>query len=151
MTWEVGGRLRREGAYVYLWLIHVDVWQKPAQYCKTIILQLKQILSCLKSLSLRSLVTAAQENNTGTNTRAGPTKASQPPLRLCWSCSSAPGPRPCSHLLCKLWPFIFSPDYTCLIWLPAPITNRDGLPSQSVSSWRTESKDICSAEKGQLC
>ena len=24
-----------------LWLIHVDVWQKPIQYCKTIILQLK--------------------------------------------------------------------------------------------------------------
>ena len=27
--------------YVYLWLIHVDVWQKPTQYCKAIILQLK--------------------------------------------------------------------------------------------------------------
>ena len=27
--------------YVYLWLIHVDIWQKPTQYCKTIILQLK--------------------------------------------------------------------------------------------------------------
>ena len=26
---------------VYLWLIHVDVWQKPTQYCKAIILQLK--------------------------------------------------------------------------------------------------------------
>ena len=31
---EVGGRFRRE-QYVYLWLIHVDVWQKPAQYCGT--------------------------------------------------------------------------------------------------------------------
>ena len=27
---EEGGR---EGTYVYLWLIHVDVWQKPTQYC----------------------------------------------------------------------------------------------------------------------
>jgi len=27
--------------YVYLWLIHVDEWQKPSQYCKVIILQLK--------------------------------------------------------------------------------------------------------------
>ena len=27
---------------VYLWLIHVDVWQKPTQYCKAIILQLKK-------------------------------------------------------------------------------------------------------------
>ena len=31
----------REGTWVYLWLIHVDVWQKPIQYCKAIILQLK--------------------------------------------------------------------------------------------------------------
>ena len=37
----MGGRFEREGTYVYLWLIHVDVWQKPAQYCKSIILQLK--------------------------------------------------------------------------------------------------------------
>ena len=27
--------------YVYLWLIHVDVWQKPTKFCKAIILQLK--------------------------------------------------------------------------------------------------------------
>ena len=27
--------------YVYLWLTHVDIWQKPTQYCKAIILQLK--------------------------------------------------------------------------------------------------------------
>ena len=26
---------------VSLWLIHVDMWQKPTQYCKAIILQLK--------------------------------------------------------------------------------------------------------------
>ena len=26
---------------MYLWLIHVDTWQKPAQYCKAVILQLK--------------------------------------------------------------------------------------------------------------
>ena len=32
-----------EGIYLYLWLIHVDVWQKPTQYCKAIILQLKKI------------------------------------------------------------------------------------------------------------
>ena len=34
MLWcEVGGR--------FLWLSHVDVWQKPTQYCKAIILALK--------------------------------------------------------------------------------------------------------------
>ena len=39
---EVEGRFKREGTYVYLWLIHADVWQKPTQYCKAIILQLKK-------------------------------------------------------------------------------------------------------------
>ena len=28
--------------YVYLWLIHVDVWQKPTKFSKAIILQLKK-------------------------------------------------------------------------------------------------------------
>ena len=37
----VGGRFKREGTYVHLWLIHTDVWQKGNQYCKAIILQLK--------------------------------------------------------------------------------------------------------------
>ena len=38
-----GGRFKRAGTYVYLWLIHVDVWQKPTQYCKAVfILQLKE-------------------------------------------------------------------------------------------------------------
>ena len=32
-------RFRRKGTYVYPWLIHVDVWQKPTQFCKAIILQ----------------------------------------------------------------------------------------------------------------
>ena len=39
--WELGERFNREGIYVYLWLIHVDIWQKPTTYCKAIILQLK--------------------------------------------------------------------------------------------------------------
>ena len=34
---EVGWSFKREGTYVCLWLIHVDVWQKPALYCKAII------------------------------------------------------------------------------------------------------------------
>jgi hypothetical protein len=28
---EVGGRFKREGTFVYLWLIHVEVWQKSTQ------------------------------------------------------------------------------------------------------------------------
>ena len=39
--WEVGERFKKEGTYVYLWLIHVEVWQKRTQYYKAIILQLK--------------------------------------------------------------------------------------------------------------
>ena len=42
MEWEIEAGFRREGTFVYLWLIHVDVWQKPTQYCKAIILQLKK-------------------------------------------------------------------------------------------------------------
>ena len=37
-----GGMFRREWMYVYLWLIHCDIWQKPIQYCKAIILQFKK-------------------------------------------------------------------------------------------------------------
>ena len=38
---EVGEEFRKEGSHVCLWLIPVDVWQKPSQYCKVIIHQLK--------------------------------------------------------------------------------------------------------------
>ena len=41
MGWEVRGRIKRKGTCIYLWLIHVEVWQKPRQYCKEIILQFK--------------------------------------------------------------------------------------------------------------
>ena len=41
MWWEVRGRFKREGDYVNLWLIHVNVWRKLTQYCKAIIPQLK--------------------------------------------------------------------------------------------------------------
>ena len=40
---EVGGGFRIGGTYVHLWLIHVYVWQKPPQYYKVIICQLKFI------------------------------------------------------------------------------------------------------------
>ena len=36
---EGDGNFKKEGIYVYLWLIHVEVWQKTAKFSKTIILQ----------------------------------------------------------------------------------------------------------------
>ena len=36
--WEGDSRGKR---HVYLWLIHIAIWQKPTQYCEAIILQLK--------------------------------------------------------------------------------------------------------------
>ena len=38
---EMGGRFKKEGAYVYPWLILVDVRQKTKKFCKAIIIQLK--------------------------------------------------------------------------------------------------------------
>ena len=38
---EMGGGFKREGIYVYLWLIHVGVWQETTKFCKAIILQLQ--------------------------------------------------------------------------------------------------------------
>ena len=41
--WDAEGGRRGvlDGEHVCLWLIHVDLWQKPLQYCKVISLQLK--------------------------------------------------------------------------------------------------------------
>ena len=43
--WGMGREVEGEsgwGTQVYSWLIHVNVWQKPPQYCKVISLQLKK-------------------------------------------------------------------------------------------------------------
>jgi len=40
---EVAGVVQDGGVWEHPWLIHVDVWQNPPQYCKVVILQLKQI------------------------------------------------------------------------------------------------------------
>ena len=38
VSWERGSGW---GTHVHPWLIHVNIWQKPIQYCKVISLQLK--------------------------------------------------------------------------------------------------------------
>ena len=55
--WEVGQRFKKEGTDVYLWLIHVDVWQKSNQYCKAIILQCKTNLM-EKEMAMHSRILA---------------------------------------------------------------------------------------------
>ena len=47
MGW--GGWFKREGTYVCLWLIHVDVGQKPTKFCKAIFLRLKNKLKKKKT------------------------------------------------------------------------------------------------------
>ena len=49
--WEGGSEW---GTHVHPWPIHVNVWQKPLQYCKVISLQLKQI-SFLKKLKKKNV------------------------------------------------------------------------------------------------
>ena len=39
--WDGEGSSRGRRHYVYLWLIHVDVWKKLTQHCNANILQLK--------------------------------------------------------------------------------------------------------------
>ena len=36
-----GREVQKEGIYVYLWLIHVEAWQKTTKFCKATILQQK--------------------------------------------------------------------------------------------------------------
>ena len=48
------------GTHVYPWLIHVNIWQKPPQYCKVISLQLKKkkkrMCLAMERVQVRSLV-----------------------------------------------------------------------------------------------
>ena len=50
----MGGGYKREGACVYPWPIHVDVWQKPSQYCNypKIKNKLKKISCCKVNKSM---------------------------------------------------------------------------------------------------
>ena len=54
MEREAGGGSGR-GTHVNPWLIHVNVWQKPLQYCKVISLQLIKINGEKKKKKLKSI------------------------------------------------------------------------------------------------
>ena len=55
---NMGWKFKREGTHVYLWLIDVDIWQKPTKFCKAIILQLKT----KKILKTTSITLQAYQN-----------------------------------------------------------------------------------------
>ena len=62
---EVGSKFKREGTYVYLWLIHVVKWQKPIKYYKAIIPQLKIIFknmsdSEIDTVSCQTVLSSSQ-------------------------------------------------------------------------------------------
>ena len=68
MGWEVGRRSKGEETYVYLWLIHVDVWQKPTQYCKAIKKNLKitskgMIADCLTTDFSKAMIEIRKQQN----------------------------------------------------------------------------------------
>ena len=52
MEREVGEGYRRDEKHVCPWRIHVDLWQKPSQYFKVIILQLKKKKKSYMNVSL---------------------------------------------------------------------------------------------------
>ena len=50
-----GREVQEGGMYVYLWLIHIVVWQKPTQHCKAIILQLKILKRFLQKVKKNNI------------------------------------------------------------------------------------------------
>ena len=51
------------GTHVNPWLIHVNVWQKPLQYCKVISLQLKKKKTLFKEINGEKCQVLALENS----------------------------------------------------------------------------------------
>ena len=45
-----GGRFKREGTYAYLWLMHVDVWQKPETLWASLVAQAEKNLPAMWEL-----------------------------------------------------------------------------------------------------
>jgi len=64
MELGVGGSFKRKGTYVYFWLIHVVVWQKPQQHCKAIILQLKIIKKCTVPVLIELTIYLGRQTST---------------------------------------------------------------------------------------
>ena len=61
---EGGARrqVQERGTYIYLWLIHVDIWQKPAQHCKR---NYPPIKNKLKKIFLNNKIQAKKKSQVG--------------------------------------------------------------------------------------
>ena len=59
MGWG-GGRFKREGIHVHLWLTYADVWQKATQYCQASVFHLEKKKSSLRYTEQQGQVSASQ-------------------------------------------------------------------------------------------
>ena len=75
----VGGGFRM-GTHVHPWLIHINVWQKPLQYCKVISLQLKKKKRILEWVAIPFLrESSSSSDQTWVSCIAGGSFPSEPP------------------------------------------------------------------------
>ena len=87
---ELGGRWKGDsgwGTHVYPWLIHVNIWQKPLQYCKIISLQLKQI----DYFFLMKQLLKKKKKNKGVESLRGDEAGLEPGTLCCSAAKLAPG------------------------------------------------------------
>ena len=98
------GTFKRKGAGVYLWLIHLDVWQKPTQFWKAIILQFKNKLLQMAAGTIREEALAVHpqdslrldpdaDSRCATGHRSRHLGASTCPLAAAWPPGEKRGPQ----------------------------------------------------------
>ena len=93
----MGTRFKKEGTSVYLWLLHVDTCQKPAQHCKAIIFLLKINLN--KKIKCDELF--KKKNKLPRLFKKKKTELDDQHEETCVCCGSLP-PTPTSPLPCRL-------------------------------------------------
>ena len=81
MVWVVGERFKRNWTCVYVWLIHVDVWQKPTQHCSYTSIKKKKKLDFPKPIGL-SKTTSKREVYSHTSLTQQSRKVSNKQLKL---------------------------------------------------------------------
>ena len=117
----IGWRGRWEGGlgwgiHIYPWLIHVNVWQKPLQYCKVISLQL--IKRKKKKKKKKKNQFRMEEWRGGERTGRESVRKT---VFMCFSLRPPPPPPPspsCPPPLCPT-PLLVSLFYLCLLLLPS--------------------------------